>query len=180
MNWAPWSPRAAASSQMQGFSLALFGGTRRRRAPPLPPKRIISCKFRLLEPGGPQPPCKSPIVPNGLGSLEPAGRNVLFDWQKVPKTKCTVKIAGVSLTTAERIRFSHIRSGRSRCARRSFRNFNSAFLLTLRGGVSVSAKANDWAPLEPAGRSSRCGGPQLLNVACALRRLRPEPGQHSV
>ncbi len=31
-------------------------------------------------------------------------KTVLFDWQKVPKTKCTVKIAGVSLTTAERIR----------------------------------------------------------------------------
>ncbi len=41
-------------------------------------------------------------------------RQCTFWWQKVPKTKCTAKIAGVSLTPAERIRTFSISRGQSR------------------------------------------------------------------
>ncbi len=85
------------------------------------------------------------------------------------------------LNEHERLRFSHIRSGRSRGARRSFRNFHSAFFLArlwllhykkaLAGAFVISGSwsregsslalarvrqsAKNRAPQEPAGRSLR-------------------------
>jgi len=91
----------------------------------------------------------------GAGRIATLPVNVLFDWQKAPKTKCTVKIAGVSLTPAERIRKDY-----------AFRTFVPGAVVALNALSAIltvhscSRSGAGWALQEPAGRS--------------LRRLRPE------
>ncbi len=64
----------------QGFSLALFGGSRHRRAPPQPPKRLffafIPCKLRLFESRRAEASpslCMSPTFSNESGSARARG-----------------------------------------------------------------------------------------------------------
>jgi len=127
-------------------------------------------------------PCKIPTGPCESGSCgvrgpRPGAAMYFLTGKKYQKPNARSKLRAPRLRLLneyERLRFSHIRSGRSRCARRSFRNFNSAFLRLLRGGVS--ARASEFpmnrALQEPAGRSLRPAEARILR--CLLRRLRPD------
>ncbi len=75
---------------MQGFSLALFGGSRLRRAPPQSPKRIFACLFLVnsaLGAGGLQsPPAEArSLLFADFGRLRPADLSPLALLQTAPK-----------------------------------------------------------------------------------------------
>ncbi len=109
-----------------------------------------------------------------------SAKNVLFDWQKVPKTKCTAKIAGVLRTPAERIRkttlFAH--SFRAQSLRSPlYPQFSQCILLT-RLWLCIIRKSGLKEPFVVpalrAGRAEAYAPRRPASKDAVLRRLRPE------